>query len=519
VPNVDYLISLAMSMKRGDIFDVEEVIPIEQIQFNFVRFVEIVNKMKNTAVPQHTRQPSMASSSTVDKQTKEYLEQHLACFSPREVGTEISLNVNNVDKILESYLELMSKNPIQHTVTGDSLPNNIFISYDFVNWLRESVMGLENERDAIIFCQKKLLEEKKIRILQKQEWFTAFDGNRFRNVQFSTTTFHYGFVLYGIVTSDCFSVEDFDGLCLKADVNEIIQVEFSRDPNPLDDEDIEIGRCCDLRNLERKCKYEMQESSMEFPQLVHVRDPKVSYVEWGRVLAESMYSTGKAYEIWVKWFMATGQTVADAVLKIWARGASRIGFHLFAVPEDMFAEPKNPFSSPLRCPIFVKVEHSLIPKEFTGLILRKALKMFGFIPINCPAHENPRKGKELQYVHLCGGMFVKFVFSGGKGQFLWSWNHMFSQLYRTPICAESFLDMMLKDFRDFWENKNNRLETFIFRCLCQIPFVEKTEITSSLFPEVLLFNHTWNAIEDIKASNQNNPLLKYFTQLDSPFSV
>lgn len=80
-----------------------------------------------------------------------------------------------------------------------------------------------------------------------------------------------------------------------------------------------------------------------------------------------MYTTGKAYEIWVKWLMATGQTVVDIVLKNWARGGSRIGFHLFAVPEDMFAEPTNPLSSPLRCPIFVPVNTTVIPKASVNI--------------------------------------------------------------------------------------------------------------------------------------------------------
>jgi hypothetical protein len=71
----------------------------------------------------------------------------------------------------------------------------------------------------------------------------------------------------------------------------------------------------------------------------------------------------KAYEIWVKWFMATGQTVADLVNKQWSRSALKWKFHLFPAPEDAFAEPTNPWSSPLRCPIFVRLRTEIIPEN------------------------------------------------------------------------------------------------------------------------------------------------------------
>lgn len=345
--------------------------------------------------------------------------------------------------------------------------------------------------------------------------FIAFDGNKFSNMQFSFTDFHYGFVLYAIVTPECSTADDFEALCVKTNVNEILQIEFSFEKLPMDDEFREIGCCSDSES--KTCQYKMQEASMELMQNVNVRNRKEAYVEWGRIISESMYSSGKAYEIWIKWFMATGKTVADVVLKNWARGANRLGFHLFAIPEDIFAEPSNPVSSPLRCPIFIKANIEDIPKEHLAMIIRKSLKVFGFIPINCFQHWKAKSYGELQYVHMCGGMFVKFIKIDGKGQFLWSWNHMFSQLYRTPVCTESFLDMMLKDFCDFWNNENNRLDIFVFQCLSRTSHVDRTEITSSLFPEVLLFDKTWNAVEDLRESDQNSALYKYFTPLNEIF--
>jgi hypothetical protein len=73
------------------------------------------------------------------------------------------------------------------------------------------------------------------------------------------------------------------------------------------------------------------------------------------------------FEISVKWFMATGQTVATKATE-WARHAQKTGFHLFPAPEDAFAEPSNIMSSPLRCPIFVSLRTDLIPDKLVFII-------------------------------------------------------------------------------------------------------------------------------------------------------
>lgn len=67
--------------------------------------------------------------------------------------------------------------------------------------------------------------------------------------------------------------------------------------------------------------------------------------------------------------MATGQTIADVVNKQWSRYAQKANFHFFPAPEDAFAEPTNMMSSPLRCPIFVKLSIELIPSEEVKIFL------------------------------------------------------------------------------------------------------------------------------------------------------
>lgn len=49
------------------------------------------------------------------------------------------------------------------------------------------------------------------------------------------------------------------------------------------------------------------------------------------------------------------------IKKQWARHAQKAGFHLFPAPDDVFAEPYNVMSSPLRCPVYVILRVEIIP--------------------------------------------------------------------------------------------------------------------------------------------------------------
>lgn len=167
VPNIDYLISVAIAEQRGDVFNCDEIFQPERLEFNFIRFVEIINRMRNNAATQHPRQPSVASSGPTEKQAHEFLEQHVASFPPfLTVNIIHHLTIEKPDEILQTYLSIVISNPLQHTITQDVLPPNIIVSYDFVVWLRCHVFGLFEKKNALDFCQQ-LVKTKKIQILQR----------------------------------------------------------------------------------------------------------------------------------------------------------------------------------------------------------------------------------------------------------------------------------------------------------------------------------------------------------------
>ncbi|PIO52861.1 hypothetical protein TELCIR_25826, partial [Teladorsagia circumcincta] len=80
------------------------------------------------------------------------------------------------------------------------------------------------------------------------------------------------------------------------------------------------------------------------------------------VVYDRSFCEQKAFELSLKWFMATGQTVADTVYT-WQSKISKEKFYLFPVPEDPIALPKDLNSNPLRCPIRVQVQQDVVPNH------------------------------------------------------------------------------------------------------------------------------------------------------------
>jgi len=220
------------------------------------------------------------------------------------------------------------------------------------------------------------------------------------------------------------------------------------------------------------CRMRLKSISLEFPtssSSFHIRNKENLIAEWGRVSFNRAFHADQAFEIVVKWFMSTGQTVADLVQKQWMRYAQKSGLHMFPVPEDAFAEPTNRMSSPLRCPIFVDLKVECIPEEKFYELLHRIMVLFGFILFKCPLHKDRNERREEkncddaslvpQYVHLSGGMSVKYAPT--QRSFMWSWNPLLSSRYRSGPSTEEFLDFMLNEFRSFCNNDRDRLTTFV----------------------------------------------------------
>ncbi|XP_020718140.1 GATOR complex protein DEPDC5 isoform X3 [Ceratitis capitata] len=241
---------------------------------------------------------------------------------------------------------------------------------------------------------------------------------------------------------------------------------------------------------------------------------KSDRMEWGHVKYHTVMQPGYAFEIVVEWVTASGPIVGDLIWG-WTRKANHCNYELISVPADPMAEPFTEKSDPLRGPIFIPLSEKFLSSkgvmfgEFSEesradrmLLFQEAiLARFGFLPcvIEKKFSFNKDIPKEYQYVHCSGHMFVLIRCSKNNYQiespsrqeanvtrcvyghtnntnvpkkvgFLWAWNHMIpnkkwkSLVIKNSPDGELFQLKMLKDFRDFCSDTDERLSKFWELC-------------------------------------------------------
>nr|XP_022917865.1 GATOR complex protein DEPDC5 isoform X2 [Onthophagus taurus] len=253
---------------------------------------------------------------------------------------------------------------------------------------------------------------------------------------------------------------------------------------------------------------------------------KSDRVEWGHVKYQTLFRPDQAYEIIVEWLTSSGSIVSE-LLSGWSRKAQgSCALQIVPIPHDPLALPYSSKSDPLRGPIFIPLNLNCLGKrEFLFRELRSPRQIerlflfqeaiickFGFIP--CLTETEKEYTQDRQYVHATGTVFIlisspmtsnrcnnltvrsaeqtdrkygaidvmpspheayitrhvsgknKDDYDNSKRMgFLWSWNHMISRRWRTnPAIDNNFQTKLLKDFRHFCLNYENRLKTFWDEC-------------------------------------------------------
>nr|KAG5702348.1 hypothetical protein BaRGS_003015 [Batillaria attramentaria] len=495
---------------RCDIYEEKSASELKQQIANFVRFLEIINKLKRS--PQARR----------SKPARGWNLNGMMCDKHR----------------LTAYNDSSGLSLIQGQ---QGLPSNCFISAEAVVWCQQSIAGVQSIAQATQLMQR-LIDEGMI--------LHASGNPRHK--------FIYGFYLYYVTQSK--GKPDFQGhLIVPGSTyntlfqNEWLEVSFL--PGAADDEGGDV---------EKAEKLHMDEGELNTRSMIFSWDQKTlsvlaatllhKYVnvdvnaagkserqEWATARYNAYYSPLCAFELQLQWMVATGCVLGDLIYT-WARKAGTCGFHLIPVPVDPFALPNCVNSDPLRGPIFVPLAISTVDegdsifsdcaeetKQDRLLRIQDAiLKRYGFVPITVtlPVTARPQPSLSLpsflskmevadykhQYVHCTVGMFVlipelkaspnsspaasasirhppsptvtsylskrsssdlhkdyiarqhsnrKFE-SNDRIGFLWSWNYMSSKRWRSANTGfEDFQDKMLADFREFCQNKDNRLDDFL----------------------------------------------------------
>ncbi|CDW54175.1 DEP and DUF3608 domain containing protein [Trichuris trichiura] len=307
------------------------------------------------------------------------------------------------------------------TSSNAQLPSRMIVSATLVHWLLDNVKEISSKQQAIAFGQK-LVSNGRIRPVRTDRPFT----------------FEYGFVLYHAPG---------DGPKEKAafDLSSIVEVRVVTSPTvPYRAWDSTRDRCAkELRNF--RIDFDPNRRS----------DRK----EWGQVRVSGSYETNLAYEISMRWVVATSSLVGDLVHNWWRKSIS-VGLNLVPVPIDPFVMPENPDSDPFRNPIFIPIKEevlsSLSSNQRRLCLLYRILDRFGFLPMNCFEH-----GRRHEFIHSSGGMLVA-VSSDNQG-YLWTWNPMVGLRYRSQQVTgdAQFQDKILHDLNRFCDDYEHRLSLFV----------------------------------------------------------
>jgi len=297
------------------------------------------------------------------------------------------------------------------------LPSTTFVSAEAILWLMEHVESVASERRAISIMED-MLARNMIR--------HASGDSKFR--------FLYGFYLYYMVEKDNNSSSYLgDKYAFNSDWIEV-GLELFRPER----DDMDSGNCLDegtnanfLQENIRRFSGNIEDfkkpntyKDYEFKSFTLDIDSgnKSERPEWGEGKYQGKYRPDKAFELRVKWSVATGALIAELVSN-WARKAQSNGLSIIPIPGDPFALPSQN-SDPIRGPIYVELDTVCIRKEGNNLfqdfakeswdqrlfLFRESIvKRFGFVACSTdPALQisSATFSTHHQYIHCTGNCFV-----------------------------------------------------------------------------------------------------------------
>ncbi|XP_023034077.1 GATOR complex protein Iml1 isoform X3 [Drosophila willistoni] len=391
---------------------------------------------------------------------------------------------------------------MKHPVTGvgyflqtPSLPSCTFISYDALMWLKARLDNGRNPLDLLEAMRK-----------ERMICHASGDGNQ---------PVIPGFVFYYVVQQDKNAKEYMPPLNdYSAFVNEWLEIEFQGCSYLWHDEAVTSHVPNFLRDTPAPQSWTASSKNKRVYRESHL-EIDVTRMEWGHVKHHSVLQPGFAFEIVVEWVTSSGPIVSE-MIGGWSRKAIHCGYQLVSVPADPMAEPFTKKSDPLRGPIFIPLCVTFLPDgaglfdEFPEesrsdrmLFLQESiLSKFGFLPCVLEKKFSLNKDqlpKEYQYIHFTGNMFALIRCASNNYQvesptlqeanvtrcvyghtnntnvpkkvgFLWAWNHMIpnkkwkAQIINNSADGELLQLKMLKDFREFCSNSDQRLSQFWAHC-------------------------------------------------------
>ncbi|CAI5446675.1 unnamed protein product [Caenorhabditis angaria] len=329
-------------------------------------------------------------------------------------------------------------------------PPDMFIVYDFVVWLQENVQGKCQIPDCLVLIAD-LKDNDIIRIAHPSEEEYHMADEFVQKAPENENDIIYGFQL-------CYFVEkekEYEGK-----ISRFTTIQYATNIFSLNDQ-----------------------PQNEWRNYIDIELPSVKedapLGEFTRFYYDSIFYPESAYSFQMKWYLATGQAVADLLTGWSNKSRQQFSILTFPVPDDPFSLAQDTYSNPLRCSIQIPFKNDgIVAKEDEKDFIVSVLFRFGFIDFGCNVKhdfQTPRNAPDLSssttlksfsFIHQIGGMFVSLMIGDEKNSsssppfFYWAWNHMLSNLYRNKTqCTEEYQDYMLSEFRKFCANENNYMET------------------------------------------------------------
>ncbi|PSN43947.1 DEP domain-containing protein 5 [Blattella germanica] len=407
--------------------------------------------------PPQQQQPPPSQQQSVDA------PHHQDSADERQVDREQSQGHSDINRLKSTATLTEIRDAMRNNLTGvgfltdhPSLPSFTFVSADAVQWIISHVDDITNEEQAV-----ELMEVEGESILQplgdlqsfENEWLEV-EVNHPTNWKQSGPTSPNSEMSVAVPTIPKFLCSPLEEICLEAGETE-------------------------------------REWTVPLYKHTHLEidvNGKSDRIEWGHARYQSLYRPDRAWELVVQWVTSSGTIVAELIMG-WSRKAQTCGLQMIPIPSDPLALPFTHKSDPLRGPIFIPLDIECLMGNKSYLFEEESwdqrlflfqesiVERFGFMrctvdsSISSPTSNVNATGSlahQHQYIHLTGNMFILIPSQPCHMGFLWSWNHMVSRRWKSAATSatgdEMFQTKILKDFREFCANYDNRLKQFWDLC-------------------------------------------------------
>lgn len=363
--------------------------------------------------------------------------------------------------------------------TGVHLPPYTFVSHDAVLWLKNNVEfqvtgELEAMERACTLMQHMLTRD----FVQRA---TNQDDTATRRL------FIFGYYLYAFVVPDEQAVLSARAVSSQsvAPTNwgprRIIEMEFVVNNRRLNTAHKRLDTACERDDTDDE--EDMRNVTIDVDRDVH----KIDRVEWLNLRFSRFYNPACAFQMELRWLVASGSVLGD-LITLWSNRAAPNGLCLMLMPVHLMADDdERNRTDPLSSPVFLPVNMTVLDDVLldgqrpTNDTLRDdsfwdgvralqtaVLRRCGFLPVGYKPTREQYDGAAagLSFVHCSGYAWLCISCSQELGPsktgFFWFWNYM---SVRRVHSQEQYKEQLMSNFKALCDGEDGRLRDICLAAL------------------------------------------------------